>query len=814
MTQEVKIGVNADTRGATAAIGAVDKATEALNKSMEHTAKATADATRQVDALERAARRLSTAQGALKQTLGRPVGPSDAQTFLDNFDRMRPRSPSLRKFEDFEGWWKGHSTAYGSPGQASRHRRAVFSAALQGTSYADEYGAPAPDAPGSPGGGGGAPPPGGTAGPANGGVAGMAKSAVKTALGFTGAGLALAGIGSVMSMAGQAIQMAQAEAMATDNTKRRLGGLGVDYLGVQDETRGAAGALRANYVQAAAYGNDFVRGAGNLAGPDLGHLGGMLSNAGQFANAYGMEAGQGVGFFASMRRLGVAGDEQGQRRLAGEIADAIDRSGYAAKADELVKAIGDFAETTSRSSLARANVTGYASALSALTSTGLPGLDPQGAAALLSGADSALRGGGSAGEAGQNFLFQALHQEGMSPFATKGLMQGGLFASTSSIFSKGGALSGWYKGKLSGKTNLERIQDMIARYGLSREAAADAMSHVFGGTEAQNVELLGLHGKALTDKSAQMQARAAEQDPATKMQASLQKMEDALTNAGGPLISVLNPIRDAVVDLANHFLPNRAADASDRQYAANDISAGNAGLSAYAGADSNKRGKAGSMLRRALQHAASAVGEGGTFDIDKYVANIPDKNLREGLRAGLLREKRWVGMLNDSDREVGLDPGTGVRQAMKESGMDPGAMSKAGAIGLLQFMPDTVRRLTPRFRTRYGHDPDPSNPEDSIRLRTLLMADDMKMAHGDGRLALRIYQGGPDQSKWGAQNAAYPDGVYAGHQMPSQAAMMANASMKHDVQVGGTVVMADAQGNTKGTVILRQMGPATSTGTN
>lgn len=89
------------------------------------------------------------------------------------------------------------------------------------------------------------------------------------------------------------------------------------------------------------------------------------------------------------------------------------------------------------------------------------------------------------------------------------------------------------------------------------------------------------------------------------------------------------------------------------------------------------------------------------------------------------------------------------------------ATSKAGAEGNMQFMPATARSVGVS---------DPRQPAFSVpgaakHLHSLL--DDAK---GDPVLALKMYAGGPDQSKWGQATNAYPQLVANAYQMLKRSA--------------------------------------------
>jgi len=90
------------------------------------------------------------------------------------------------------------------------------------------------------------------------------------------------------------------------------------------------------------------------------------------------------------------------------------------------------------------------------------------------------------------------------------------------------------------------------------------------------------------------------------------------------------------------------------------------------------------------------------------------------------------------------------RIGKRESSFRADAKSKARAEGIMQLMP--------AIQKHYGVT-NAKDPQQNIMAGAKLFAENLKMAGGDIRLALRYYQGGPDKSKWGKENAAYPDQV-------------------------------------------------------
>ena len=109
-----------------------------------------------------------------------------------------------------------------------------------------------------------------------------------------------------------------------------------------------------------------------------------------------------------------------------------------------------------------------------------------------------------------------------------------------------------------------------------------------------------------------------------------------------------------------------------------------------------------------------------------------------------------VPLLDAAATRYGLPPNLLVAQAGVESSFRPGAVSPAGAQGVLQLMPATARALGVQ---------DPMNPQQNIDGGARLMQQDLQASHGNVRQALRLYHGGTDPANWGPKTEAYVDKV-------------------------------------------------------
>jgi hypothetical protein len=501
VSQEVKIGVSANTSGAANQLKDIERATDGVADAAENVAKATKAAAAGMSQMEAIAQRLKHVQSILSGQLGKPVDSADATLFLHNFERMRNGrgigSQRIRAFDTFESWYGGHSSTFKKAADADRHRRYVFGVGMQNTGFARSNGIPAfpaPHQPESP-------------------FANPAKRAGSSVMSFGKGMLAIAGITSVMGMLGQAVDMATEEAVGIDTLKRRSGDLGIGFGKLQDQVRSTAEGMGLTFVEATRLANQLAKTTGSF-----GNGAGDLRTSVGFARSFGLDPGDTTQFFGTMRRLGVqgAGDNE-SRRLALMIADAIEKGGYTAKADEVLKAVADFSSQAARITLSTPNVEGFASFMAGLTRTGIPGLDPAGAAGILGAADASVRRGGGMGEAGLNFSYAALMRgtRGLNnPVMAEALWEGGLFGTTAGVFGPGGALGEWAKAHgmavpdLNGETNFSKMRGLMrSQYGNS-PYYLDAVKNYFGLSSISQASALDMMSPADLTSSQALVERA------------------------------------------------------------------------------------------------------------------------------------------------------------------------------------------------------------------------------------------------------------------------------------------------------------------
>lgn len=503
MTQEIKIPVSAqvDARG----LDKLDDAVSGVGEATRAVARDAKDAAAAFGQMEIAARRLASTKAMLERELGRTVSTDDAGRFQDNFDRMRKSrgigASRLKAFDDVDGWYHGHSSTFTNQAHAAAHRRFIVARGMQGTNDSFEHGGPA---------GPGGPPEGGGAGGGGGGAFRSAAWGMVKGAGMIGLGLA--GISSIAGMAGKGMSNAVSEAESIDGLKRRMGDLGIDFLNLREQARQAGAGLGITYVESARLALEFGKEAGRLRSGEMVGMGlrNDLRVGMGLSRSYGMDPGVGVQFSGTMRRLGVTNDDQGSRRLALLIADAIEKGGFVGKAEEVLQAVKNYAVQSANYNLTTPNVGSYMAGLASLMGLQAPGLDPAGAANLLATADGNVRRGGARGEASMNFTYAALSggRGGMNPVTAKALAEGGLFGTTESSFYDPKSPLAQYYAKNNLKrpesttvTNFDKMMPLLRKSYGNGEYLLDAMRGEFGLTLGQSAALAGMQDKGILGKS-------------------------------------------------------------------------------------------------------------------------------------------------------------------------------------------------------------------------------------------------------------------------------------------------------------------------
>ena len=772
--------VNATTPDPSGALNASLETQKRVNKAKVRNAEDTAKA-------------IAKAQEILSRELKRPVSTDDAKTALNNFERMQAGrgagSQRLRLFDGFEQWYQGHEGSFASPRDAARHRRFVMAGALQNTQDARENGLPHDETPPEPG-----PEEGGGGGKGGGGrsLAGKAFSALK---GFALPVLALSGVSSAMGMAGEGIGLANEESLAVDRMKRSMGDLGIDFSYLRTQTQLASEGLGISRVQAAKLGDQFAKVAGNLIADDLPKVGPAVNGAGMLARAVGIEPEAVNPAYAALKGAAAISLEPGSiARLGNTLLGAIERSGRPGQAQELISAVSGFTTMVARQTLQSPNYAAYAGAISSLTAQNAH-LDIPGAVAAYGTADAAFRQGGAAGEAGQNFEYMALSRGtpgGINPLEAQWLEQGGLAATTQSIFGKDklgnkGPGYGLFRGKLDSVTNLEKIQRAFG------PGAGDNQMRI-----AKAGRLLGLSpelARAIlkadphdTKVAKDLQQRAEAENPAKAARDAAATLADIKKDIGEHLVPLTQQIVMAIGRLADFFVgPVR---------------------NVWDGMTPEEQAKV--VQGEATQHT----------DVRRHLTSVAVSQGAKEYMARGVQEKGWTGWTASAMAAAGVT---------ESGGWNPLAYNSAGGGQGARFLHQLRgERQTKFIAWAKANHRDPNDWKaqqdwDDIELHSIHRVAFRQMQEARtaedataGAMRFEANEGFRERGPTGARTYGSTLSIartFHDHELPNVGEPGAPAKgVAQAVHVTGEVQVKDAQGKHIGTAVLKPAGPARPTG--
>lgn len=99
--------------------------------------------------------------------------------------------------------------------------------------------------------------------------------------------------------------------------------------------------------------------------------------------------------------------------------------------------------------------------------------------------------------------------------------------------------------------------------------------------------------------------------------------------------------------------------------------------------------------------------------------------------------------------QQGLDPYLVTALIREESAFAPRAVSRAGARGLMQLMPETAEQVARRYKVRLASAPPLESPELNIQLGTMHLAELLRDNRGSLSLAIAAYNAGqPQVQRW------------------------------------------------------------------
>lgn len=480
-----------------------------------------------------------------------------------------------------------------------------------------------------PGGGGGEVPGGGAPGGGLPGVPPLAGAALKFALG-------LAGIGGIASMARSGVGQAQRESMALDPLYRMLAGTSESFKELRDRTREATSGLGLTYEKSAELGTAFARLSGDTSAFDMAR--GVRAGAG-LARGLGLDPSAGVAFMGRARLTGAYGGGE-EKRFAATIAAAVREGDMQSMPEKVIQSVERLTDALTRRGVSAGGQVADMLAVSArMNASGNPALRGEYGQSVLDQFSRGIQSPGM-GEAGQFFMYRAFGVK--DPFEFDYLREGGPFQRLP-----------------DGRLAIEKLMVQLRQDYQDPRKRQSAASKVLGVSmhqyEALDEQYGGLFERGLSLSEAD-RAKVLEQyggnqgaDTATL----LANIHNAITDAGDDLLTPLNAIRNAISFIA--------------------------GKQGYPGAT-----LAGdTMSPDALRDQTAAV-EG---EIER-AGQANSAAFRKGLAGRLV-----PGAIRDASRATGVPERLLYRAIQRESGGDYGAVSSAGAQGLMQLMPDTARRF-------------------------------------------------------------------------------------------------------------------------
>lgn len=114
-------------------------------------------------------------------------------------------------------------------------------------------------------------------------------------------------------------------------------------------------------------------------------------------------------------------------------------------------------------------------------------------------------------------------------------------------------------------------------------------------------------------------------------------------------------------------------------------------------------------------------------------------------------------LVRDQAVQEGLDPYLVTAVIREESAFSPQALSRAGARGLMQVMPQTAEQVARERRMTLGVAPPLESPEVNIRLGTIHLAELLRENSGNLPLALASYNAGRQQVRRWRERTQYAD---------------------------------------------------------
>ncbi len=538
---------------------------------------------------------------------------------------------------------------------------------------------------------------------------GMGRLAVGGGIGLAAFG-AIKGVQSVVGKIGAA----EDESSEYADLLRQIGATSTEFTALRESVRGASKGLGLAYNESAKLAAVYASEA-RLPVKDRGMLAGEVGVASGFARASGTDPGQSASFFGAMRHYGVAHGESDQRRLAGQLQEAVSATGKSGGMGELMDTMRQFVSTVGARTLVAANADGFLGMSSRLARIGVPGLTIDKAAGLASRLDQGFAGG-AGGEPSDNLLLSSMRGQagGIDALDLADIKAGGLQGAGDSVFGKGSVkykLAAALAQQSGDNTEVRRLDAIVKAMG------SKTTGQIFGGGL---LKAYGNDSKSITSAASTSFGTNASESAAyiLSLLDGNQGINKAASFSGPPTPSIGDEFRQATADMENVFqgfassaLPLLTAIRDGVVFFANKFGAG---INAAPTAEPKSRAAAAALSAFGVPSDAAPAAGGGKTNLPPWLVDIAT---REGM--GDARGLATVQAIYDKESSGGKNTAT----------------SGKGAKGGFQVIPDTFARM---MGTYDGQDDPQKNATAGIRYLARLR----KLAHGKTDLIGAGYLGG------------------------------------------------------------------------
>lgn len=145
---------------------------------------------------------------------------------------------------------------------------------------------------------------------------------------------------------------------------------------------------------------------------------------------------------------------------------------------------------------------------------------------------------------------------------------------------------------------------------------------------------------------------------------------------------------------------------------------------------------------------------GGVTPTSGHLADFA--SVASGKKGAMASDQAFRAAVAEEERRIGAPAGMLWAQLGVESNYRTNAVSPAGALGIAQFMPSTMRSLNKKYGTNY----DPLDPYDAIKAQSTLMRENYER-YGNWGDALKAYNAGTNSGNWNnSETNAYVPKVY------------------------------------------------------